>query len=192
MRKNKVTQCFASAVAGLISVVLVSYALQQTRKVDDNALKNAGKNAGEWLTYGQSYSEQRYSLLKQIDATNVARLAQAWSYDVGPGGGPQEATPLYANGVLYGITNWSITFAVDAKTGKEIWRYDPHADRTMNQPGKARLCCGVISRGVALYEGKVIIPVVDGRLEAVDMATGKMLWSVLAIPKAEPGEISPY
>jgi quinohemoprotein ethanol dehydrogenase len=192
MRKNKVTQCFAFAVAGLISMVLVSYALQQTRKVDDNALKNAGRNPGEWLTYGQSYSEQRYSLLKQIDATNVARLAQAWSYEVGPGGGPQEATPLYANGVLYGITNWSITFAVDAKTGKEIWRYDPHADRTMNQPGKARLCCGVISRGVALYEGKVIIPVVDGRLEAVDMATGKMLWSVLAIPKAEPGEISPY
>jgi quinohemoprotein ethanol dehydrogenase len=192
MHINKVTKRFVFAVPGLILMALVSYAIQQTRKVDDNALKNAGKNAGEWLTYGQSYAEQRYSLLKQIDATNVARLAPVWSYEVGPGGGPQEATPLYANGVLYGITNWSITFAVDAKTGKVIWRYDPHADRTMNQPGKARLCCGVISRGVALYEGKVIIPVVDGRLEAVDMATGKLLWSVLAIPKAEPGEISPY
>jgi quinohemoprotein ethanol dehydrogenase len=191
MRIYKVTR-FVLAVLGLGLMVLVSYGLQQTRKVDDNALKNSGKNAGEWLTYGQSYSEQRYSLLKQIDATNVARLAQAWSYEVGPGGGPQEATPLYANGVLYGITNWSIAFAVDAKTGKEIWRYDPQADRTMNQPGKARLCCGVISRGIALYEDKVIVPVVDGRLQAVDMATGKLLWSVLAIPKTEPGEISPY
>jgi len=192
MLKNKFPQRFAFSALGLILTVLMSYALQQTRKVDDNALKNAGRNAGEWLTYGQSYSEQRYSLLKQIDATNAGRLKQTWSYEVGPGGGPQEATPLYANGVLYGITNWSITFAVDARTGKEIWRYDPQADRTMNQPGKARLCCGVISRGIALYEGKVIVPVVDGRLEAVDMATGKLLWSVLAIPKTEPGEISPY
>src|SRR5689334_18187330 len=79
----------------------------QTHKVDDNALKNAGKDKDtEWLTYGHSYSEQRYSALKQIDTTNVGRLSLAWSFDVGQGGGPQEATPLFANGVLYGITNW--------------------------------------------------------------------------------------
>ena len=192
MRTNKFAVRLLFSILGIVLTVVVALALQQTRKVDDNSLKNAGKNAGEWLTYGQSYSEQRYSLLKQIDATNVSRLGQAWSYEVGSGGGPQEATPLFANGVLYGITNWSITFAIDARTGKEIWRYDPQADRTMNQPGKSRLCCGVISRGIALYEGKVIVPVVDGRLEAVDAATGKLLWSVLAIPKVAPGEISPY
>jgi quinohemoprotein ethanol dehydrogenase len=149
----------------------------QTRRVDQSALKNADKGT-DWLTYGHSYSEQRYSTLKQIDTTNVGRLAPAWSYEVGDGGGPQEATPLFANGVLYGITNWSITFAVDARTGKEIWRYDPEVMR-----GGVRLCCGVISRGVALYEGKVIVPVVDGRLVALDAATGKVLWSVVAVPK---------
>jgi PQQ-dependent dehydrogenase (methanol/ethanol family) len=105
-------------------------------------------------------------------------LGLAWSYEVGPGGGPQEATPLFSNGVLYGITNWSITFAVDARTGKEIWRYDPQVVR-----GGVRLCCGVISRGIALYEGKVIVPVVDGRLVALDAATGKVLWSVVTVPK---------
>ena len=110
---------------------------RQTRRVDDSALKNAGKGT-EWLTYGHSYSEQRYSTLKQIDATNVGRLGLAWSFEVGEGGGAQEATPLFANGVLYGITNWSITFAVDARTGKEIWRYDPQVIR-----GSVRLCCGV-------------------------------------------------
>src|SRR5262245_26877654 len=96
----------------------------QTRRVDNGALKHAGKGT-EWLSYGQSYSEQRYSTLKLIDTTNVSRLGLAWSLEIGQGGGPQEATPLYANGFLYGITNWSITFAVDARSGKEIWRYDP-------------------------------------------------------------------
>src|SRR5262249_59371565 len=99
-------------------------AARQTRRVDSNALKNAEKGT-EWLTYGQSYSEQRYSTLKQIDTTNVGRLGLAWSIEVGDGGGNQEATPLFANGVLYAITNWSIAFAVDARSGKELWRYNP-------------------------------------------------------------------
>ena len=163
----------------LAAIVFITgiMAARQTRRVDESALKN-GEKGTEWVTYGHTYSEQRYSPLKQIDTTNVSLLGLAWSYEVGPGGGPQEATPLFANGVLYGITNWSITFAVDARTGKEIWRYDPQV-----VPGSVRLCCGVISRGIALYEGKVIVPVVDGRLVALDAASGKVLWSVIAIPK---------
>ena len=163
----------------------------QTPRVDDKALKNAAKGT-EWLSYGMDYSEQRYSTATQINTSNVGKLAPAWSYEVGNGGGPQAGTPLYANGVLYGITNWSITFAVDATTGKELWRYDPVADRTMTQNGRSRLCCGVNSRGIALYEGKVIVPVIDGRLQAIDAKTGKLLWSVLAIPPTAPGELSSY
>jgi quinohemoprotein ethanol dehydrogenase len=112
----------------------------------------------------------------------VQRLALAWSYEVGAGGGPQQATPLMADSVLYGITNWSIVFAVDARTGKELWRYDPKVDRSISAPGTSRLCCGVVQRGVALYERKVIVPVIDGRLEALDTATGKLLWSVMTVP----------
>jgi quinohemoprotein ethanol dehydrogenase len=169
----------------LLGVLLAVWtvAALQSPKVDDGALKNAPRNAEEWLTYGRDYSEQRYSPLTQINASNVNRLSLAWSYEVGTGGGPQEATPLVANGVLYGMTNWSIVFALDARTGKELWRYDPKVDRSIDAPGNDRLCCGVISRGVGLYEGKVIVPVVDGRLEALDAATGRVLWSVLAIPK---------
>src|ERR1051326_8701820 len=91
---------------------------QQTRLIDDLVLKNSGKTGEEWLTYGLTPGETRYSPLKQIDTGNVNRLGLAWSYDVGPGGGPQEATPLMWNGSLYGITNWSVVFAVDARTGK--------------------------------------------------------------------------
>ena len=156
----------------------------QTRRVDQNALKNADKG-NEWLTYGRTFSEQRYSPLTLINATNVARLAPAWSFEVGPGGGNQEATPLFANGVLYGITQWSVTFAVDARTGKELWRYDPKV-----VPGSVRLCCGVIHRGVALYDGKVIVPVLDGRLVALDATNGSVLWSVSALPKESPENYS--
>src|SRR5579871_240808 len=80
---------------------------QQARRVDDAALRNGGKTGDEWLTYGLTPGETRYSPLKQIDAANVSRLGLVWSYDVGQGGGNQEGTPLMVNGTLYGITNWS-------------------------------------------------------------------------------------
>ncbi|HWF08338.1 MAG TPA: PQQ-binding-like beta-propeller repeat protein, partial [Bryobacteraceae bacterium] len=164
---------------------------QQVKKIDDKVLKDAGKGT-EWTINGMNWAEQRYSTMTQINPANVGKLALAWSYELGPGGGNQQATPLYSNGVIYTVTNWSIVAAVDAKTGKEIWRYDPQADRTMTQPGKSRLCCGVNSRGVALYEGKVLVPVVDGRMQALDAATGKLLWSSWAIPEPKDGEYSPY
>jgi quinohemoprotein ethanol dehydrogenase len=95
-------------IVGILAASLLVAGLQN-RRVDENALKNAGKTGEEWLTYGLNYAETRYSPLKQIDATNVQRLGLAWTYEIGPGGGNQEGTPLMANGVIYGITNWSIT-----------------------------------------------------------------------------------
>src|SRR5437016_2016078 len=76
---------------------------QQSRRIDDAALRNAGKSGEEWLTYGLTPGETRYSPLKQIDTSNVGRLGLTWSFDVGPGGGIQEATPLFWNGTIYGI-----------------------------------------------------------------------------------------
>ena len=146
---------------------------QQSRKVDDAALRNAGKTGEEWLTYGLNQSETRYSPLNQINTSNVSRLGLAWSYDVGQGGGTQESTPLVWNGTMYSVTNWSITFAVDARTGKEKWRWDPEVNRIAVQP---KVCCGVVNRGLAIYDGKIFVPVIDGRLEALDAATGKVLW----------------
>ena len=84
----------------LFLAILGSLAAQQARKVDDAALRNAGKTGEEWLSYGLTPGETRFSPLKQIDATNVGRLGLAWSYDVGPGGGTQESTPLVSNGVM--------------------------------------------------------------------------------------------
>ncbi|MBV8904217.1 MAG: PQQ-binding-like beta-propeller repeat protein, partial [Acidobacteriia bacterium] len=138
---------------------------QQPPKVDDVALRNSGKTGDEWLTNGLNYGETRFSPLKQIDTSNISRLGLVWSYEVGPGGGTQESTPLFSSGVVYSVTNWSIVFALDARTGKEKWRWDPEVNHTAVAP---RICCGVVNRGLGLYEGKVFVPVIDGRLVALD------------------------
>jgi quinohemoprotein ethanol dehydrogenase len=154
---------------------------------DANALRNAAQGK-EWLTYGGNYAETRYSLLRQIDASNVDRLGLSWTYPLGAGGGNQEATPLFSNGVLYGITNWSIAFAVDAKTGQELWRFDPAVDRGFASGAtNGGVCCGIINRGLALYEGKVIVPVLDRRLIALDAASGRPLWSTQILPQDATG-----
>ncbi|MCU1339103.1 MAG: alcohol dehydrogenase [Bryobacterales bacterium] len=164
----------------MISRTVVTFVLavcilpaQQSRRVDDNTLKSAGKAGEEWLTYGLTQGETRYSPLNQINTSNVSRLAPGWSYDLGPGGGPQEATPLVSNGTLYGITNWSVVFAVDARTGKERWRWDPEVNQTAVFP---KICCGVVNRGIAIYQGMIIAPVIDGRLLALNAETGKPIW----------------
>jgi quinohemoprotein ethanol dehydrogenase len=154
---------------------------QQSKAVDDAVLKNSGKTGTEWLSYGLTPGETRYSPLSQINASNVSRLGLAWSYDIGQGGGGQEATPLVWNGTIYSITNWSVVYAVDARTGKERWRWDPQVNRTALAPV---LCCGAVLRGLAIYEGKIVAPILDGRLDALDAETGKEIWEArVAFPQ---------
>ena len=77
------------------------------------------------------------------------------------------------NGNLYSITNWDVVFALDARTGKELWRWDPEVNQDKTRP---KICCGVVQRGIALYEGLIIAPIIDGRLIALDAMTGKPVW----------------
>ena len=146
---------------------------QQPARVDDSILKNAGKTGGDWLTYGLTQGETRYSPLNQINTANVSTLTPGWSYDLGQGGGPQEATPLVSNGTIYTVTNWSIVAAVDARTGKQLWRWDPEVNQAAVFP---RLCCGVVNRGLAIYQGMIMAPTNDGRLIALNAETGKPIW----------------
>ena len=159
---------------GLI-FTLLGVSAAQVKRVDDVVLRNAAKTSsdGDWLSYGLTQGETRFSPLKQIDASNVKRLGLVWSYEAGEGGGDQEATPLVWNNTVFGVTNWSIVFAVDARTGKEKWRWDPEVNRKATGD---KMCCGVVNRGLALYNGKVYVPVIDGRLEALDVETGKPVW----------------
>ena len=174
------TPAWLPLLAGLTLTISLAVG-QQVKRVDDGVLKNAGKAGDDWLTYGFNYSETRYSPLNQINAGNVSRLGLAWSYDVGTGGGGQEATLLEWNGSLYGITQWSVVFAVDVRTGKERWRWDPEVNQAAVRP---KICCGVVNRGVAIFQGMIIAPVIDGRLEALDAETGKVVWEArVAFPQ---------
>jgi len=146
-------------------------------RVTANVLNNAGAPndplAGSWLSYGRTQDETRYSPLKEINTSNVGRLGLAWTYVAGAGGGNQEATPLVWNNTIYTITSWSVVFAVDATTGKELWRWDPEVNQTTVRP---KLCCGIVNRGLAIYNRMIFAPVVDGRLVALDAIAGKVRW----------------
>jgi alcohol dehydrogenase (cytochrome c)/quinohemoprotein ethanol dehydrogenase len=149
-----------------------------SKGVDSKRLRAADspENAGQWMTYGRDYNEQRYSPLKQISADNVSRLGLAWYADLSERGGVYETTPIAVDGRVFVTSPWSKVYAFDAKTGKRLWKYDPKV------PGDyaVKLCCGIVNRGVAVWKGKVIWGTLDGRLIAVDAGTGEKLWEVQA------------
>jgi len=132
----------------------------------------ANPAAGEWTSDGRNYTAQRYSPLTQIDASNVSQLGLAWFDDLGTFRGV-EATPLYADGVLYNILPFNITIAYDARTGKRLWTYDPEVPREMARYS----CCEPVSRGLAMHGDRIIIATLDGRLIALDKSTGQPLWT---------------
>lgn len=110
---------------------------QQSRQVNDALLKTGSKTGDEWISYGVNWNEQRYSPLKEVNDSNVSRLGVAWSYEIplAPGNPQthQEGTPLVFNDVLYSITPWSIVYAVDLHTHKELWRADPEVNQQIWQ-----------------------------------------------------------
>ena len=128
------------------------------------------------MTYGRTYNEQRFSPLKQITDGNVQQLSLAWHYDLDTRRG-QEATPLVVDGVMYFTTAWSKVVSLDAASGARRWEYDPKVPPEW----AVNACCDVVNRGVAGWNGKVFVGTLDGRLIALDAATGKPVWETLTI-----------
>jgi len=169
----------AAALAGALGLVApVQAAGRSSAAVDAKRLRaaDAPANAGQWMSYGRDYSEQRYSPLNQINAANAGRLGLAWYGDLSERGGSYETTPIAVDGRIFLTSPWSKVYAFDAKSGKQLWKYDPKV------PGEyaVKLCCGIVNRGVAVWKGKVIWGTLDGRLVAVDAGTGKKMWEVQA------------
>lgn len=150
--------------------------ISHAANVTDSQIVHADDSPGSWLTYGRTYSEHRFSALKQINDRNVARLGLAWYFDLDTKRG-QEATPLIVDGVMYFTSAWSKVFAVNAATGAPIWSYDPKVPKAWD----VNACCDVVNRGVALWHGKLYVGTLDGRLIALDAATGKPVWDQLTI-----------
>src|ERR1700675_429683 len=164
-----------AATALLLCTVGVgqAWAAEAPVKVDAARMNSADRDAANWLSYGRTYSEQRFSPLTKITSDNAKQLGLAWFADLDTNRG-QEATPLVIDGVMYVSTAWSMVKAYDAATGKLLWSYDPEVPRELGIEG----CCDVVNRGVAAWNGKIYIGTFDARLVALDAGTGKPVWSV--------------
>ncbi len=172
--------CLALAVAASLA-----QAESAARPVTAERLENADAEPGNWMSHGRTYSEQRYTPLTQIDAATLPRLKLAWSYDIDETR-PVESTPIVIDGVLYATAAWGKVFALDAATGREIWRYDPRVDQAWD----VHTCCRAVNRGVAVWNGKVYVGATDGRLIALDAQTGKPVWQQMTIDPEWPYSIT--
>jgi quinohemoprotein ethanol dehydrogenase len=142
-----------------------------TSAVDSASIKANTATSNDWPTIGLDYGETRFSKLNQINTDNVGKLGLVWSYSLESSRGV-EATPIVVDGIMYQTASWSVVHAIDARTGKKIWSFDPGVDREKGYKG----CCDVVNRGVAVYKGKVFVASYDGRLIALDAATGAKVW----------------
>ncbi len=164
-----------TASAGLLAAAGTQ--AQEAAAVDAQRLLDADADRGNWLTYGRTYNEQRFSPLDRINADNVDELGLAWFVDL-PTNQNVETTPLVIDGVMYLTLPWSEVMALDAKTGEMLWHHDPQVSGEWN----INVCCGLDNRGAAAYTGKIIFGTLDGRLIALDAKTGEQVWSTKSTP----------
>src|SRR5260221_14312954 len=134
----------AALLAALVVAAFVATfvrAAEVPARVDAARMKGADRDAANWMSYGRTYSEERFSPLSSITADNAKQLGLAWYADLDTNRG-QQATPLVIDGVMYVSTAWSLVKAYDAATGKLLWSYDPQVPRELGVKG----CCDVVNR----------------------------------------------
>jgi quinohemoprotein ethanol dehydrogenase len=162
----------APELGGETAAPVTAAAAPQFGNVNAARLLAADSEPGQWMSTGRTYSEQHYSPLSTITRDNVAQLGLSWFVDFNIPRG-QESTPLVVDGVIYVTTAWSNVRAYDAATGATVWEFDAQVPREWG----VRACCDVVNRGAALWNGKVYVGTIDGRLLAIDAATGKQVWA---------------
>ncbi len=140
----------------------------------DERLVSADSEPGNWLSHGRTYSEQRFSPLDQINVSSVSDLALDWYFDLNDHN-VVEATPIVVDGIMYVTEAMGKVFALDAKTGKQVWYFDPEV------PPETLLkaCCQPVNRGAAVANNKVFVGTLDGRLIAIDAKTGTKVWETV-------------
>ncbi len=143
--------------------------------VNQARLLNGTNDPHQWPSYGGSYNEQRFSPLKKINDANVKDLGLAWfaDYDTNQN---QHGSPLYVDGVIYVSTARNVVHAFDAKNGKRLWTYTPILIPNSN--------LGLVNRGIAAYNGKIYMGMLDAHLVAIDAKTGKAAWNVDTVPES--------
>ncbi|MEJ0024888.1 MAG: PQQ-dependent dehydrogenase, methanol/ethanol family [Rhizomicrobium sp.] len=159
--------------------------LGDAANVDGDRIVHADATPGDWLSHGRTYGEQRYSPLKDVNIDTVKQLGVAWEFRTNTVRG-LESTPIVSDGIMFVTGSWSKVWALDAKTGRQLWFYDPEV------PGQwARYaCCDVVNRGVAVWKGAVYVGTLDGRLVKLDARTGRPVWDINTIDRTRPYTIT--
>ena len=171
--------------ACLVGIGFGLFALNLQAGVSGERIIEADSEPGSWLSHGRNYAEDRMSPLTQINKDNVGDLGLAWYFDTGTTRG-LEASPLVIDGVIYTTGSWSKVFAIDARTGELIWRYDPNVPRDW----AVNACCDVVNRGVAAWGDSIFVGTIDGRLISLNKDSGEVEWDVLTIDKGRPYTIT--
>ncbi|HZF16452.1 MAG TPA: PQQ-dependent dehydrogenase, methanol/ethanol family [Steroidobacteraceae bacterium] len=153
--------------------------------VTKERLLAADHDKENWLSHGRTYDEQRYSPLTQITSANVGQLGLAWHVDL-PTKRGVEATPLVIDGVMFTTGPWSMVYAIDVRSGHQIWSYDPQVDRSWVQYS----CCDAVNRGVAAWGKKIYVGTLDGYLVALDAESGAEIWRIDTIGRRAPYTIT--
>jgi quinohemoprotein ethanol dehydrogenase len=174
-----------AALVFLPVLILSSCSSNRPALLDDSRLRNTDQETSNWLMYGRTYDDHRFSPLKQINEDTIGKLGLAWSRELGTTRG-LEATPLVEDGIIYTTGAWSVVYAIDAKTGEIRWTYDPKVPRERAY----FICCDVVNRGVALYKGKVYVGTLDGRLIALEEHSGTPVWTAATTGDAKQYSIT--
>ncbi len=159
--------------------------LAKASDIDGARVIGADSEPENWLAHGRTYGEQRYSPLNKITDANVKDLGLAWTFNTETTRG-LESSPIVVDGVMFATGSWSVVFALDAKTGEQLWVYDPEVPREWGR----KPCCDVVNRGVAVWMGRVYVGTLDGRLVALDAKTGKPVWDINTIDRTKPYSVT--
>jgi alcohol dehydrogenase (cytochrome c) len=150
---------------------LGSIAASAQTAVTDKMIEDSAKTGNQVLSWGLGTQGQRYSALKQVSTANVGKLVPAWAFSFGgEKQRGQESQPLIHNGKMFVTASYSRIFALDAATGKKLWKYEHRL------PEGIMPCCDVVNRGAALFDNLVIFATLDAQLVALDQATGDVVW----------------
>ncbi|AKH42190.1 PQQ-dependent dehydrogenase (methanol/ethanol family) [Altererythrobacter atlanticus] len=172
--------------AGMVAILAgCGNTARQPGDITEERLLSAENDPDNWLGHGRTYAEQRFSPLSDINDGNISQLSLAWAVELDTNRG-QEATPIVVDGIMYVSIAWSKVMAVDAASGEVLWTHNPNVDGRK----AAHACCDVVNRGVAVWEGKVFIGTIDGRLIALDAATGNVIWDVVTVDQDKPYTIT--
>ena len=170
-----------SILAGLagaaFAIVFAFVSPAQAGSVSYDTLLNGQDDTSSWLQYSRTYDGHRFVRADQINRSNVHKLRPVWIFPTGGENRGLQMTPLIHEGVIYATADESRVFAIDARTGARIWKYDPQ----VHEEAERVYCCGSQNRGAALLDDKLFVATMDARMIALDKDTGEVIWDVPVI-----------